>query len=60
MEAASKLRGNTDWDRIANLTDEEIDAAIADDPDCWAPTEEEMADALKRIKAEHASKAAAQ
>lgn len=25
--------GNTDWERIANLTDEEIAAAVADDPD---------------------------
>lgn len=25
--------GQTDWERVANLTDEEIAAAVADDPD---------------------------
>ena len=29
------MKGKTDWDRVAKLTDAEIDRAIADDPD-WA------------------------
>ena len=29
------MKGKTDWDRVAKLTDAEIDKAIADDPD-WA------------------------
>jgi len=28
-------RGKTDWERVRKLTDEEIEAAMADDPD-WA------------------------
>ena len=37
-------RGKTDWERVRALTDEEIDAAIASDPDA-APilTDEELA-----------------
>jgi len=32
-EDIDKLKGQTDWERVRNLTDEEIEQAIADDPD---------------------------
>ena len=32
-EDIDKLKGQTDWERIRNLTDEEIKQAVADDPD---------------------------
>ncbi len=28
-----KVEGKTDWERVRAMTDEDIDAAIADDPD---------------------------
>jgi hypothetical protein len=33
----------TDWNRVRLLTEEKLDAAIASDPDTFAPTYEEMA-----------------
>ena len=30
-----QMKGQTDWERIRNMTDEEIEQSIADDPD-WA------------------------
>ena len=32
-EDIDKLEGQTDWEKIRNLTDEEIEQAVADDPD---------------------------
>jgi len=32
-EDIDKLKGQTDWERIRNFTDEEIEQAVADDPD---------------------------
>ncbi|MEP2830459.1 BrnA antitoxin family protein [Parvibaculum sp.] len=32
-EAMSLSPGETDWERVRNITDEEIAAAVADDPD---------------------------
>ena len=32
--------GKTDWERVRNMTDEEIEAAIADDPDSDFPLDE--------------------
>jgi hypothetical protein len=32
-EDIDKLESQTDWERIRNLTDEEIEQAVADDPD---------------------------
>ena len=32
-EDIDKLKGQTDWERIRNLTDEEIEQAVTDDPD---------------------------
>jgi uncharacterized protein (DUF4415 family) len=42
LAEARKMKGLTDWDRVRALTDEDIDRAIAEDPDA-APewTEEE-------------------
>jgi superoxide dismutase len=32
-EDIDKLKGQTDWERIRNLTDEEIEQAVTDDPE---------------------------
>lgn len=37
-----------DWVRIAALTDEEIEAAAAVDPDSYLPTDEELEAAVRR------------
>ena len=39
--ADEPLRGETDWDRLRNMTEEEIEAAAASDPDN-PPTDEEF------------------
>ena len=31
--AGSKVKGKTDWDRVRNLTDEEVERAAREDPD---------------------------
>lgn len=36
---ADRTTGMTDWERVDRLTDEEIDAAIAEDPDTFVPDE---------------------
>ena len=36
-EQARKMKGLTDWERVDRLTDEEISAAAADDPDTVHP-----------------------
>jgi len=41
-----KMKSLTDWARFNALTDEDIEKAVASDPDTWLPTEEE----LKRAK----------
>ncbi len=33
LEQARKLKGHTDWDRLRAMTEEDIERAIADDPD---------------------------
>ena len=33
LEEARKLKGHTDWDRLRSMTDEELERAIADDPE---------------------------
>lgn len=35
MPRGTKLKGETDWARLDALTDAEVEAAVADDPD-WA------------------------
>ncbi len=36
----------TDWERVKNMTDEEIERNVASDPDTWIPTEEELSKAV--------------
>ena len=36
------LKGETDWEKIRNITDEEIALAAKDDPDCPLLTDEEL------------------
>lgn len=45
---AMQRAGNTetDWQRVKNMTDEEIDAAIASDPDAEEITDEEWENAV--------------
>ncbi len=33
LEEARKLKDHTDWDRLRSMTDEELERAIADDPE---------------------------
>ena len=40
------LEGQTNWERVRKMTDEEIDAAIADDPDLIDTDEEFWEDAI--------------
>jgi uncharacterized protein (DUF4415 family) len=42
-EEVRRLKGNTDWERIRNMTEDEIEQNALDDPDSW--TEEEFANA---------------
>lgn len=39
---AAATESQTDWHRVRALTDKDIDAAIASDPDSWAPDENEL------------------
>ena len=39
---AKKLRGDSDDERLANMTDEEIEEAAKSDPDSALPTEEQL------------------
>lgn len=39
------MKGLTDWKRVDALTDEDIERAVASDPDTWFPTDEEWANA---------------
>jgi hypothetical protein len=36
------LKGETDWEKIKNMTDEEIALAAQDDPNCPLLTDEEL------------------
>ena len=40
---ADRRTGETDWDRLRALRDEEVEAAAADDPDAPLWTDEELA-----------------
>lgn len=40
------LKSETDWERVDALTDEEIEAAVASDPDAELITEEHWATAV--------------
>lgn len=37
-----KLKGNTHWEAIDEMTDEEIEEAAKNDPDSALPTDEEL------------------
>ena len=39
------MKSLTDWKRVDALTDEDIEKAVAMDPDTWIPTKEEWANA---------------
>ncbi len=45
MKQARKMKSRTDWARVNALTDEDIERAVADDPDQSFWTEEEWANA---------------
>jgi uncharacterized protein (DUF4415 family) len=40
-----KIKSLTDWKRVDALSDEDIEKAVAEDPDTWIPTKEEWASA---------------
>ena len=50
-DEVKKTKGKTEWDKVDNLTDEEIEKATKDDPDSALPTEEELKE-FKRVKPE--------
>jgi len=37
-----KIKSETDYERLKNMTDEEIEQAAKDDPDSALPTDEEL------------------
>jgi hypothetical protein len=41
-EELKKLKSKTDYERLKNMTDEEIEQAAKDDPDSALPTDEEL------------------
>ncbi len=44
----SRITGRTDWEWLKNQTEEEIEAAVASDPDTFFLTDEEMKQ-MKRV-----------
>ena len=42
-----KLEDKTDWERVRNMTDEEVEAAALSDPDAKPLTDEELARAFR-------------
>jgi len=54
-EEAKKSKGKTDWDKVDNLTEEEIESAAKDDPDSALPSDEELKD-FKPVKPEKKEK----
>lgn len=51
LEELKKLKSKTDYDRLKNMTDEEIEKAAKEDPDSALPTDEE----LKKFKRVHSN-----
>lgn len=49
LEELKKLKSKTDYERLKNMTDEEIEKAAKEDPDSALPTDEE----LKKFKRVH-------
>jgi len=41
-EEWKQMKGKTDWERIHNMTEEEIEQNALDDPDSYPYTEEEL------------------
>lgn len=46
----SPAKDETDWERVENMTDEEITANAMSDPDCPVWTDEEWEAAIKKMK----------
>lgn len=42
-----KPKGRTDWERVRNMTDEEVEAAALSDPDAQPLTDEDLARAFR-------------
>ena len=42
-----KLESKTDWDRLARMTDEEVEAAALSDPDAQPMTAEQLAECFR-------------
>jgi hypothetical protein len=42
LEEIKKLKSRTDYKRLKNITEEEIEKAAAEDPDSALPTDEEL------------------
>lgn len=42
------MKNKTNWDKLKNMTDKDIDEAIATDPDAYAPTKKELKE-FKRV-----------
>ena len=45
LKQARKMKGETDWERVRALTDEDIERAVAEDPDQSFWTDEDWANA---------------
>lgn len=41
-DEAKKIKGKTDWEKVDDLSDEEIKEAVENDPDTVLPTDEEL------------------
>jgi len=48
-DEVKSIKGDTDWDEVDKLTDEEIEKAAKSDPDSALPTDEELK-GFKRLK----------
>lgn len=48
-DEVKNIKGDTDWNEVDNLTDEEIEKAAKSDPDSALPTDEELK-SFKRVK----------
>lgn len=49
LEQIKKLKSKTNYERLKNMTDEEVERAAKDDPDSALPTDEELKE-FKRVK----------
>jgi len=41
-EEAKNIKGKTDWEKVDNLADDEIEKAAKSDPDSSLPTDEDL------------------